>query len=42
MNIVCPKCGYTTTQSEEELQKLNHIITCPSCMSMLKIVNGIA
>ena len=42
MNIVCPKCGYTTTQSEEELQKLNYIITCPSCMSMLKIVNGIA
>ncbi len=42
MRIECPKCGHITTQSEEELAKLNHIITCPQCMSMLKIVDGIA
>lgn len=42
MRIECPKCGHITTQSEEELAKLNNIITCPQCMSMLKIVDGIA
>ena len=42
MKIECPKCGYTSQQSEEELIKLNHTITCPSCMSVLKIVEGIA
>lgn len=42
MKIECPKCGYTTQQSEEELAMLNHTITCPSCMSTLKIVDGIA
>ena len=42
MKIECPKCGHVTTQSEQELAKLNHIITCPSCMSVLKIVDGIA
>ncbi len=42
MKIECPKCGHITTQSEEELAKLNNIITCPQCMSMLKIVDGIA
>ncbi|MBR5119072.1 MAG: hypothetical protein IK100_10560 [Muribaculaceae bacterium] len=42
MKIECPKCGHITIQSEEELAKLDHIITCPKCMSMLKIVDGIA
>ena len=42
MKIECPKCGFRTLQSEEELAKLNHTITCPSCMSTLKIVDGIA
>ncbi len=42
MRIECPKCGHTTIQSKEELAKLNYIITCPQCMSMLKIVDGIA
>ena len=42
MRIECPKCGHITTQSEEELEKLNYCITCPQCMSMLKIVDGIA
>ena len=42
MRIECPKCGYATEQSEEELAKLDHTITCPHCMSTLKIVDGIA
>ncbi len=42
MRIECPKCGHITIQSEEELAKLNNIITCPKCMSTLKIVDGIA
>lgn len=42
MRIECPKCGHITIQSEEELAELNHIITCPSCSSTLKIVDGIA
>ncbi len=42
MKIECPKCGFVTNQSEEELTKLNHTITCPNCMSVLKIVDGIA
>lgn len=42
MRIECPKCGHITIQSEYELAKLNNIITCPNCMSMLKIVDGIA
>lgn len=42
MRIECPKCGHITIQSEEELAKVEHIITCPQCMSMLKIVDGIA
>lgn len=42
MRIECPKCGHISNQSEEELAKLNHTITCPHCMSTLKIVDGIA
>ena len=42
MRIECPKCGFVTTQSEEELAKLSNTIVCPSCMSTLKIVDGIA
>ena len=42
MRIECPKCGHVTTQSEEELAKLNNTIVCPGCMSTLKIVDGIA
>ena len=42
MRIECPKCGHITNQSEDELLKLNHTITCPDCMSLLKIVDGIA
>ena len=42
MRIECPKCGHVTTLTEQELTKVNYIITCPSCMSMLKIVDGIA
>lgn len=42
MKIECPKCGFISNQTEEELAKLNHIITCPKCMSPLKIVNGVA
>ncbi|MDY6294350.1 MAG: DNA translocase FtsK [Bacteroidales bacterium] len=42
MKIECPKCGHITQQSEEELAMLDYTITCPSCMSMLKIVDGIA
>lgn len=42
MKIECPKCGYISQQSEDELAKLNHTITCPSCMSTLKVVDGIA
>ena len=42
MKIECPKCGLICNQTEEELTKLNHIITCPKCMSSLKIVNGVA
>ena len=42
MKIECPKCGHISNQSEEELVKLNHMLTCPQCMSILKIVDGIA
>ena len=42
MKIECPKCGHISQQSEEELAKLDHTITCPRCMSTLKIVDGIA
>ena len=42
MRIECPKCGFITNQTDEELAKLNHTITCPSCMSVLKVVEGIA
>lgn len=42
MKIECPKCGFVTQQSEDELLKLDHTITCPRCMSTLKIVDGIA
>lgn len=42
MRIECPKCGHISQQSDEELAKLNNTITCPSCMSVLKIVDGIA
>lgn len=42
MRIECPKCGHITIQSDTELEKLNHTITCPNCMSTLKIVDGIA
>ena len=42
MKLECPKCGFITQQSEEELAKLNHTITCPECLSTLKIVDGIA
>ena len=42
MKIECPKCGFATQQSQEELSKLNNTITCPKCMSQLKIVNGVA
>ena len=42
MKIECPKCGHISNQSEEELAKLNHTLTCPKCMSTLKIVDGIA
>ena len=42
MKIECPKCGFVTQQSEDELLKLDHTITCPRCMSILKIVDGIA
>jgi len=42
MKIECPKCGHVTTQSEDEIVKLNNTIICPQCMSTLKIVDGIA
>ena len=42
MRIECPKCGFVTNQTDEELAKLNNTITCPNCMSVLKVVEGIA
>lgn len=42
MNIECPKCGFVTKMSDEELAKVNHTITCPRCMSTLKIVDNVA
>ena len=42
MKIECPKCGLALNNTEEELSKLNHITTCPRCLSTLKIVDGIA
>lgn len=42
MRIECPKCGHISNQSEDELAMLNHTITCPHCMSTLKIVDSIA
>ena len=42
MNIECPKCGFITTISQQELEKVDRVITCPHCMSTLKVVDGIA